>query len=353
MPIASQYAPRRARKLALPTLHLEVAWVYNTASFFAGIIMAVSLTSLKWKKRDLIFIALAILCLTPIITSPVALILGFILVTIGLVPEALDIHALTKTLLAYSIIGLGFGINLEQAISVSKDSIGLIVVSIFSILVVGGLLTKFLKIDRKMGHLIASGTAICGGSAIAAVAPAIDAKNNQISHALAVVFILNSIALIVFPWVGHLLNMTQHAFGLWCAIAIHDTSSVVGAASAYGNEALVVATTLKLARALWIIPVAFISAMLFKGKNKKITIPFFILFYCLAILLTYLMPQFETLYQGIFTVSKHTLVLCLFLIGAGITLRKIKEAGHKPLLLGISLWFMMSLSSLAYIQFVL
>ena len=315
--------------------------------------MSTLLINSKWQKRDLIFIAAAILCLTPVITSPVALILGFILVTTGLVPQAIDIHGLTKKLLAYSIIGLGFGINLEQAITVSKDSIGLIVTSIFSILIIGGMLTKFLKIDRKMGHLIASGTAICGGSAIAAVAPAIDAKNNQISHALAVVFILNSIALFVFPWVGHLLNMTQHAFGVWCAIAIHDTSSVVGAASAYGNEALVVATTLKLARALWIIPVAFISAVLFKGHSKKITIPFFILFYCLAILVTYLMPQFDTLYQGIFTASKHTLVLCLFLIGAGITIKKIKEAGHKPLILGVSLWVMISLSSLAYIQFVM
>lgn len=315
--------------------------------------MSTSLINSKWQKRDLIFIVATILCLTPVITSPFALILGFILVTTRLIPQAINIHGLAKKLLTYSIIGLGFGINLEEAITISKDSIGLIVTSIFSLLIIGGILTKFLKIDRKMGHLIASGTAICGGSAIIAVAPAIDAKNDQISHALAVVFILNSIALFVFPWVGHLLSMSQQAFGMWCAIAIHDTSSVVGAASAYGNEALMVATTLKLARALWIIPVAFISAVLFKRQSKKVTIPFFILFYCLAILLTYLVPQFDTLYQGIFTASKHTLVLCLFLIGAGITLKKIKEAGHKPLILGVSLWTMISLSSLAYIQLVM
>jgi uncharacterized membrane protein YadS len=136
---------------------------------------------------------------------------------------------------------------------------------------------------------------------------------------------------------------------VWSAIAIHDTSSVVGAASAYGDEALLIATTLKLARALWIIPIAFISALLFKGESKKIAIPYFIFFYCLAILVAYLLPQFGSLYQGIFMVSKQLLIMCLFMIGAGITLKKVKEAGAKPLLLGVSLWLVISSASLAYI----
>jgi len=149
--------------------------------------------------------------------------------------------------------------------------------------------------------------------------------------------------------IGHLFEMSQHAFGVWSAIAIHDTSSVVGAASAYGDEALLTATTLKLARALWIVPVAFISALLFKGDSKKLTIPFFILFYCFAIFIAYALPDYQVLYQGIFNVSKQVLVMCLFLIGAGITIQKVKEAGVRPLLLGVLLWIAISTSSLTYI----
>ncbi|MCG6202735.1 YeiH family protein [Psychromonas antarctica] len=311
------------------------------------------LTNSHWQKRDLIFFGFAILCLTPLITSPIALVIGFTLVTLGLIPKHLDINHLTKKMLSYSIIGLGFGINFEQAISASKDGIGLILISIFSTLTIGTLLTRAMKIDRKTGHLIASGTAICGGSAIAAIAPAINAKGDQTSLALAVVFILNSVALFVFPLLGHLLNMSQHAFGVWCAIAIHDTSSVVGAASAYGDQALVTATTLKLARALWIVPVTFISALMFKGASKKITIPYFILFYCIAILTTHFLPEYSSVYAQIFSVSKQTLVLCLFLIGCGITFRKIKEAGAKPLALGIFLWVIIASSSLAYIELIM
>lgn len=311
------------------------------------------LFSSKWQKRDFIFFSLALLCLTPVISSPIALVLGFSLVTLGLVPEQLDINLLTKKLLSYSIIGLGFGINLEQAIDASKGGIGLIITSIGSTLILGWILTKMLRIDPKTGHLIASGTAICGGSAIAAVAPAINAKGEQTSLALATVFILNSVALFVFPFIGHLLNMSQHAFGVWSAVAIHDTSSVVGAASAYGEEALMTATTLKLARALWIIPVAFISALLFKGNSKKITVPFFILFYCMAIATAHFLPAFSSFYQGVFTASKQTLVLCLFLIGCGITIKKIKAAGIKPLLLGVLLWALIGSSTLLYIQLIM
>ena len=307
----------------------------------------------KYQKRNVIFLFFALLCLTPIVSAPVALLLGFLSVTLGLVPECVNVNFLTKKLLSYSIIGLGFGINLEQAISASQDGIGLIIASICSALILGSLLTKALHLDPKTGHLIASGTAICGGSAIAAVAPAIGAKEDQTSLALAVVFTLNAVALFVFPFIGHLLEMSQHAFGVWCAIAIHDTSSVVGAASSYGEEALITATTLKLARALWIIPVAFISALMFKGDQKKISVPFFIFFYCFAILFAHFFPSYSTFYQGIFMLSKHTLVLCLFLIGSGITLKKAREAGLRPLLLGIFLWVVISCASLTYIELVL
>jgi len=301
-------------------------------------------------KYLLPFIALAGVCLFPVISSPVALILGFTIATLGLVPKQLDLGALTKKLLALSIVGLGFGINVDQAIQASADNIGLIVVSIFSTLLMGILLTRAFKIDPKTGHLIASGTAICGGSAIAAVAPAIEANNEQASHALATVFILNSVALFVFPLVGHALQMSQYDFGLWSAIAIHDTSSVVGAASAYGDEALQIATTVKLARAMWIVPVALISALLFKGQGKKVSVPLFILFYCLAIAIAHYLPQFDLLYQQVFFMSKRLLVLCLFLIGCGLTLTRIKRAGYKPMLLGVLLWLTIASSVLVYIE---
>ena len=310
-----------------------------------------SLAHYSFQKTDLLFIVIGFLCLTPLISSPVALVLGFTLATLGLVPEHINLSVITKKTLAYSIVGLGFGINLEEAIVATKDGLGIIVTSIFCTLILGWILTKAFKIEKKTGYLISAGTAICGGSAIAAIAPAINARNDQTSLALATVFILNSVALFLFPVVGHLLDMSQHAFGVWSAIAIHDTSSVVGAASAYGDEALLTATTLKLARALWIVPVAFISALLFKGDSKKLTIPFFILFYCFAIFIAYVLPDYQSLYQGIFSASKRVLVMCLFLIGAGITVKKIRDAGVKPLLLGVLLWIVISVSSLTYILF--
>jgi len=308
-----------------------------------------SIKNFTMHKTDIIFIIIGLLCLVPIISSPVALLIGFTLATLGYSPKNINLNTLTKTLLAYSIVGLGFGINLNEAIAATRNGFGIIVISIFSTLLLGYYLTKALSIEHKTGYLISTGTAICGGSAIAAVAPAINAKNDQTSLALVTIFILNSVALFVFPLIGHLFEMEQYAFGVWSAIAIHDTSSVVGAASAYGDEALLTATTLKLARALWIIPIAFISALLFKGNNRKIKIPFFILFYCLAILIAYLLPEFQDLFNTIFNISKRVLVVCLFLIGASISIQQIRESGIKPLLLGIILWGVISISSLTYI----
>lgn len=311
--------------------------------------MFASIKKIQLNKQSIIFFTLAGLCLFPVISSPIALVIGFTLATLGLVPAQVNTGFITKKLLAYSIVGLGFGINLPQAIEISSNNIGIIVCSIFMTMALGMGLTKVMKIKPKMGHLIASGTAICGGSAIAAVAPSIEANADETSHALATIFILNSVALFVFPLVGHWLAMSQHDFGIWSAIAIHDTSSVVGAASVYGDEALQTATTLKLARALWIIPIAFLSALIFKGDSKKIPVPLFIVFYCVAIAVAYYLPQFDVIYQEIFVISKRVLVLCLFLIGAGLTISSIKSAGVKPLVLGVILWVVISVSSLTYI----
>ncbi|CAK4068654.1 YeiH family protein [Vibrio sp. 16] len=299
-------------------------------------------------KQSVFWLSLAI-CLTPFITSPTALVIGFLLASLGLVPSQFNLAKVTKKLLAYSIVGLGFGINFDQALAVTSDGIGLIIATIVGTLALGWAVTKWIGLNRKTGYLISAGTAICGGSAIAAVSPAIKADDEQIGLALATVFVLNSVALFVFPVIGHALNLDQHTFGTWAAIAIHDTSSVVGAASAYGEEALTTATTLKLARALWIIPVALFSAFLFRSDSKKITVPYFILFYCVAIAVSDLIPSFDWLFQGIFDVSKRALVVCLFLVGCGISVEKLKAAGPKPLMFGVSLWVIISTTSLAWL----
>ncbi|WP_029788613.1 MULTISPECIES: YeiH family protein [Vibrio] len=293
-------------------------------------------------------------CLTPFVSSPIALVVGFLLASFSLVPTELTIASFTKKLLSYSIIGLGFGIHFEQALAVTSDGIGLIIATILGTLVIGMTIAKMIKLERTTAYLIASGTAICGGSAIAAVAPAIKAKDEQIGLALATVFVLNSLALFIFPVIGHAIGLDQHTFGTWAAIAIHDTSSVVGAASAYGEEALTTATTLKLARALWIIPVALISAVIFSRGNgeegkSKLVIPYFIFWYCAAIAFSDFFPQFEVVYQGIFAIAKQALVVCLFLIGCSISVSKLKSAGAKPLLFGVTLWVLISTTSLGWL----
>ncbi|GAM64884.1 membrane protein [Vibrio ishigakensis] len=254
-----------------------------------------------------------------------------------------------QKLLSYSIIGLGFGISLSEAFQATSSGIGLIVTTIFVTLILGTWIALKIGLDKKTGYLISSGTAICGGSAIAAVSPAINANANQTGLALATVFVLNSIALFIFPVIGHALNMDQHTFGMWAAIAIHDTSSVVGAAGAYGEEALKTATTLKLARALWIIPVALMSAWYFGKGNKKIQVPTFIFLYIAAVVVSDLLPQFQAVYDVTFSIAKQTLVACLFLIGSAISLEQVKEAGMKPMLFGIGLWIAISMGSLLWL----
>ncbi len=288
-------------------------------------------------------------CLTPYASSPSALLIGVLLSLMQSVPNAIPISQLTKKLLAYSIVGLGFGIPLQQALIVTSQGIGLIVTTIFATLAFGALLTKWLKLNATTGYLISVGTAICGGSAIAAVAPAIRAKQEQIGLALATVFVLNSVALFVFPVIGHALHLSQHQFGTWAAVAIHDTSSVVGAASAYGEQALTTATTLKLSRALWIIPVTLLSAWLYRSQNQRFVLPYFIFFYCAAIGMSALWPQYASAYQLIFALAKKALVVCLFLIGCSISIDKLKAAGSKPLILGVGLWVAVSVSSLLWI----
>lgn len=306
--------------------------------------------NLNQSTRQTLFIISLALCLTPIIDPPLALLLGFILAqTIGHPFLHLNRKA-TNLLLKTSVVGLGFGMNLHHAIEAGKDGLIFTICSIGLTMLAGWLIGKLLKIDKKTSYLLSSGTAICGGSAIAAVAPIVQADDKQISVALGTIFILNSVALLIFPVIGHWLNLTQHQFGLWCAIAIHDTSSVVGAAAKYGQEALQIATTVKLERALWIIPLSFLTVFFVKGKNTKITIPYFIGLFIVAMCLSTYLPDFKDQYSLILAIAKKGLTVTLFLIGAGLSLDTIKIVGIQPLLQGILLWIFISVMSIATIM---
>lgn len=298
---------------------------------------------------QLLFLALAVLSFSPLISPPIALLFGILFVNIF--GKVLETDTFVKKLLQYSIIGLGFGINLNTAIEAGSQGFLFTVSTIALVMIFGLLLAKILKIDKTIAQLISAGTAICGGSAIAAVAPILKANSKQTSVALGIVFVLNAVALFIFPEIGHFFNLSQNQFGIWSAIAIHDTSSVVGAASKYGNEALQIATTVKLARALWIIPLAFLISIFTKSEGK-IKIPYFIGFFVLAILAGTYLPFLQNFNSIISEISRDTLKVALFLIGAGLSLQNLKNIGIKPLLLGIILWiFISSISLYAVLQF--
>ncbi|MDM1553383.1 putative sulfate exporter family transporter [Chryseobacterium indologenes] len=299
--------------------------------------------------RKVIFIGLAVLCLTPLISSPIALASGFALAVFMGNPFEKHLHQYIHLLLQISIVGLGFGLKLDEALHAGKTGLMLTIVSIITVMILGYFLGKIFKLERPLSYLLSAGTAICGGSAIAAVSPIIKPSTKQISLALAIVFTLNSIALFVYPAIGQFLNLSQEQFGLWCAVGIHDTSSVVGAAGKYGNEALKIATTVKLARALWIIPVSLITMFIFKSKDSKIKIPWFIGYFILAILLNTYFPVMDQFSTGITTFAKSGLNLTLFFIGATLSLQTLKTIGFKPLLTAVLLWVTISIGSLLYI----
>ena len=255
-------------------------------------------------------------------------------------------HKATHILLQISVVGLGFGMNVNHAMKAGKEGILFTVISIIGTLVIGFFMGNFLKIEKKTSYLISAGTAICGGSAIAAISPVIKAEEKQISVALGTIFILNSIALVLFPVIGHHLNLSQNQFGLWCAIAIHDTSSVVGAASKYGPEALEIATTVKLARALWIIPVAFFSTLLFKNKSSKLKIPYFIGLFVLAMMANTYSALLQEYSSYLVAIAKAGLTVTLFLIGCGLSKKVLQSVGIKPLLQGVVLWLIISAAAL-------
>ena len=288
--------------------------------------------------RQVIFAAAIILCLTPLVSPPIALLLGLGIALFVGHPFLQLNHKATHILLQVSVVGLGVGMNAASALRAGRDGFLFTVVSIAGTLTAGLLLGRWMGVDRKTSLLISGGTAICGGSAIAALSPVIKAEGRQVSVALGVVFILNSVALFLFPVVGHWLGMSQLQFGLWSAIAIHDTSSVVGAAGHYGPEALQIATTVKLARALWIIPVSLLAAFFFRGNGRaKVKIPYFIGLFVVAILLNTWLP-IQGLNKVLVGASHAGLTLTLFLIGSGLSRQVLKNTGVKPMLQGVMVW---------------
>jgi uncharacterized integral membrane protein (TIGR00698 family) len=301
-------------------------------------------------KKKIIFAVGVLACLTPWVSPPLALVLGLIIAFFVGHPFLHLNHKATHILLQVSVVGLGFGMSATTALRAGKEGFVFAVASIVGTLSFGLLLGRLFHMEKKTSLLISGGTAICGGSAIAALSPVIKAEERQVSVALGTIFILNSVALFLFPFIGHLLHLSQTQFGLWSAIAIHDTSSVVGAAGRYGPEALQIATTVKLARALWIIPVSLLAAFFFRNKNAdgpktKIKIPYFIGLFVLAILLNTWLP-IPALSHTIVGASHAGLTLTLFLIGSGLTVQVLKNTGVQPLLQGIILWILISVTTL-------
>ena len=285
------------------------------------------------------------------VTPPVVLFIGLVFALLCGQAYPTFNKNVSKKLLQYSVIGLGFGMNLQASLASGKEGMLFTIISVVGTLLIGMFIgCKILKLNRNTSYLISSGTAICGGSAIAAVGPIIKAKDTDMSMALATVFILNAIGLFLFPVLGHWLDLSQQDFGTWAAIAIHDTSSVVGAGAAYGEEALQVATTIKLTRALWIIPLALVTSVIFRSEGKKISIPWFILFFIVAMLInTYLLADFPQIGKFIAGIARKGLIITMFFIGASLSVDVIKSVGIRPLLQGVLLWIIISAASLAYI----
>lgn len=302
-------------------------------------------------NKPLFFIGIAA-CLLPFVSPAIALFMGLLLgFTVGN-PYTKQSSKISKYLLQFAVVGLGFGMNLHESLQSGKEGMLFTIVSVVGVLAIGYWIGKRMLIDTKTSYLISSGTAICGGSAIAAVAPILKANSNQMSVSLGTVFILNAIALFIFPPIGRLLELTQEQFGLWAAIAIHDTSSVVGASAVYGHKALEVATMVKLTRALWIIPLSIATSFFFKQKESKIKIPWFIFFFVLAMILNTFFNLPEELTSFIVLLSKKGMTVTLFLIGSGLSIKVLKSVGIKPLVLGITLWVLIGVVSLFTILFI-
>jgi uncharacterized integral membrane protein (TIGR00698 family) len=298
----------------------------------------------------IVFVLALLLSASGLISPPFALLGGLVFGLAIPHPFQLESKRLSRFLLQASVVGLGFGMNLHQVLEAGRSGFLYTAVSITAVMFLGLGLGYLLSVGKKSAFLISAGTAICGGSAIAAVGPIADASEEEMAVSLGAVFILNSVALFLFPVVGSAFHMTQSQFGLWSALAIHDTSSVVGATAKYGPTALAVGTTVKLARALWIVPLSLVTAVTLKSK-ARIQWPWFILFFCLAALLNTTFPAFGPTFSILNSLGRIGLTVTLFLIGTGLSKETLKQVGVRPLVQGLVLWIIVGTSTLALILF--
>ena len=298
--------------------------------------------------RNLFYIGI-IVSACGLIGPPLALAAGLVFGLTTVHDFHIETRRLSTFLLQAAVVCLGFGMNLQEVMHAGKSGFIYTAISITLVLGLGVLLGILLKVGKTQSLLISIGTAVCGGSAIAAMGPVLQADEEEMGVSLGTIFVLNSVALLLFPFLGHLMHFTQTQFGLWAALAIHDTSSVVGAGAKYGSVALAVGTTVKLTRALWIVPLAITTAILKKNKTK-IRWPWFILYFCIAAALaTYLpryVPQSIKLLAVLDRLGRAALTTVLFLIGTGITRNTLREVGVRPLIQGITLWIIIATVSL-------
>jgi len=299
--------------------------------------------------RKVSFVLIFAVCFTGFLSPPVALTIGILFGLLLETPFPDQSRVGARFLLQFSVVALGFGMNLHEVWKAGRSGFVYTAVGIVFGFAIGLVLARWLVIGGHCGYLITAGTAICGGSAIAAVGPILHADAEEMAVSLGAVFALNSVALLIFPPLGHCLKLTQTQFGLWAALAIHDTSSVVGAASRYGAEALVIGTTVKLARALWIVPLALTTAAV-KHSKTKIVFPWFILFFCLASLFNTCVPALSSYCHGLFQAGRLGLTATLFLIGAGISRETLRQVGWRPMALAIILWIVVGTLSLYGIE---
>jgi uncharacterized integral membrane protein (TIGR00698 family) len=297
----------------------------------------------------ILFVAGLLLAFTGYVSPPLALTLGILFGLSFPHPYINESRGIARALLQSSVVALGFGMNLHEVLKAGRSGFLYTAVGITFALLLGLALGKLLRVRGNSSFLITAGTAICGGSAIAAVGPILQADEEEMAVSLGTVFILNSVALLIFPAIGGALHLSQSQFGLWAALAIHDTSSVVGATAKYGAQALVIGTTVKLARALWIVPLALATAAI-KHNRSRIQFPWFILFFLLAAVINTYVSAFSRITPSLFTLGRLGLTATLFLIGSGISRSTLKEVGWRPLLQGVLLWLAVGLTSLYFIR---
>ncbi|MBE9061397.1 putative sulfate exporter family transporter [cf. Phormidesmis sp. LEGE 11477] len=316
--------------------------------------------TLTFNLQQLIFLGLAFVCLTPLITAPLALTLGLAIALTVRNPFPQVSKQISRQVLKGCVVLLGFGMDLAIVLKVGRSSALFSILTIGMTLLLGQWLGTRLKISHKISILISSGTAICGGSAIAAISTVIGAAEQEISIAMGTVFLLNAVGLYLFPLLGHTFHLSAEQFGLWAGVAIHDISSVVGAASYFGVEALNTATAVKLARSLWILPVSLLFSRLIRPHDtatrsgefsQPVQVPWFICLFLLASVARSVIPAIADWSPTITQFSKIGLKLALFLIGAGLSAKTLKSVGWKPILQGVVLWIIVSLCSLGIILF--